>query len=172
MPVQWRPQLQYSDTGRTTSLHGPEDCLYGLSKWYICTSQCPYKLEDALTYPRVKNLSVKNLLFQADFIACNPPLPRNFFSTRFRRWFDLMMIFAHTFLCNANKLSTGFTIWPHSFDSNPNNILTSLFFLKNSSKRLLSAQLRVKISNFHREFHNLSGTFSNYPWLTNMSTWS
>lgn len=104
---------------------------------------------------------MKNLLFQADFIACNPPLSRNFFSTRFRRWFDLMMIFAHTFLCNANKLSTGFTIWPHSFDSNPNNILTSLFFLKNSSKRLLSAQLRVKISNFHREFHNLSGTFSN-----------
>ena len=156
---------------------GPEECLYGLSKWYICISQyrsVPInKLEDALTYPRVKSIcQLKNLLFQADFIACNLSFPPIFFffSTRVRRCSD--DDFWPYFLCNANKLTTGFTIWPHSFDSNANNILSSLFFQKNSSKRLL-ALLRVRISSFiQREFCSLSGTFSSYPWVTNLSMWS
>ena len=150
-PVQWRPQLQYSDTGRTTNLDPKSVCTVLVSDTFAYRSVPINKLEDALTYPRVKSIcQLKNLLFQADFIACNLSFPPIFFfdqSSKMFCWWFLTILF----LCNANKLTTGFTIWPHSFDSNPNNILSSLFFQKNSKH--LSARLRVKISNFiHREF--------------------
>ena len=109
------------------------------------------KREDALTYPRVKSECqwkiCSSRLISLHAICLSLPF---FFSTRVRRC--SADDFWPYFLCNANKLTTGFTIWLHSFDSNPNNILSSLFFQKNSSKRLL-AQLRVKISSFiQREF--------------------
>ena len=150
-PVQWRPQLQYSDTGGTTNLDPKSVCTVLVSDTFAYRSVPINKLEDARTYPRVKSECQWKLcssrLISLHAICLSLPF---FFSTRVRRC--SADDFWPYFLCNANKLTTGFTIWLHSFDSNPNNILSSLFFQKNSSKRLL-AQLRVKISSFiQREF--------------------
>ena len=97
-PVQWRPQLQYSDTGGTTNLDPKSVCTVLVSDTFAYRSVPINKLEDALTYPRVKSIcQLKNLLFQADFIACNLSFPPIFFF--FRPEFEdvLMMIFDHTF---------------------------------------------------------------------------
>ena len=96
-PVQWRPQLQYSDTGGTTNLDPKSVCTVLVSDTFAYRSVPINKLEDALTYPRVKSIcQLKNLLFQADFIACNLSFPPIFF---FRPEFEdvLLMIFHHTF---------------------------------------------------------------------------
>ena len=55
------------------------------------------------------------------------------------------MIFDHTFLCNTNKRTAGFTFWPNSFASNANNILSSLFFQKKSAFQP-SSELKLAIS--------------------------
>ena len=158
MPVKWRPRPIAKFGYWWDHEFGSEECPYSLSKWHICISQCPYSLVDALTYARVKS-ECQWKICSSRLISLHAKISKMFW------WWLLTILF---FVTPINLYTTGFTIWPHSFDSNANNILSSLFFQKDSSNRLL-AQLRVKINNFiQRTSLEHSRTILD---VTNLSMW-